>query len=142
MSTAPDIAPEGVTSILSKLAPSAFEMALDLSMSVGFEKFGERIDFVLSNADNEPSPTASDEFMALVAEHQDTLAERLRTARDLSRISGTDVGVPLEGLSSNPLWATFSLTAGPYIPDEADEDDEDDEDDLFDTDEDDQEAGE
>lgn len=138
MSTAPDIAPEGVTSILSKLAPSAFEMALDLSMSVGFEKFGERIDFVLSNAGNEPSPTASDEFMALVAEHQEELAERLRTARDLSRISGTDVGVPIAGLSSNPLWTTFSLTAGPYV---ADEDDQD-EDDLFDTDEDDQEAGE
>lgn len=138
MSTAPDIAPEGVTSILSKLAPSAFEMALDLSMSVGFEKFGERIDFVLSNADNEPSPTASDEFMALVAEHQDVLAERLRTARDQARLSGTDVGVPIEGLSSNPLWSAFSLTAGPYIHDE----DEDDEDDLFGTDENDEEAGE
>lgn len=135
MSTAPDIAPEGVTSILSKLAPSAFEMALDLSMSVGFEKFGERIDFILSNAGNEPSPTASDEFMALVAEHQDALAERLRTARELSRVSGTDVGVPIEGLSGSPLWAVFSLTAGPYIPDEDDED-------AHDTDEDDEEADE
>lgn len=121
MSTAPDIAPEGVTSILSKLAPSAFEMALDLSMSVGFETHGERIDFTLSNAGREPDPADAVQFMAIVAEHQDAIAQRLRTAREQSRISGADVTVPIEGLSSNPLWTAFSLTAGPYIPDEDDD---------------------
>ncbi|MFF1880163.1 hypothetical protein ACFVVC_01675 [Pseudarthrobacter sp. NPDC058196] len=136
MSTAPDIAPEGVTSILSKLAPSAFEMALNLSMSVGFETFGERIDFTLSNADNEPAPAAAVQFMALVAEHQDAIAQRLRTAREQARISGADVTVPIEGLSSDPLWAVFSLTAGPYVADEDDDCVEDDDIDPFDADED------
>ena len=123
MSTAPTIAPEGVTSILSRLAPSVFGMALNLSMSVGFESHGERIDFELNNADNEPSERASAEFLAIVAEHQDVIAERLEAAREQFRAEGTEVKVPLEGLSDSPLWPVLSLTAGPFIPDEDEDDD-------------------
>lgn len=118
MSTAPAIAPEGVTSIMAELAPNSFGMALDVSMTVGFDEHDERIDFTLANAGKEASPTGADEFMALLHEHQDVVAARLHDARQLAIMCGEDVRVDLEDLSAHPAWAAFTLTAGPALPHE------------------------
>lgn len=121
MSTAPDIAPAGVTSILSEMAPNSFGMAMDVSMSVGFDDHGERIDFSLANAGKAPSASGGADFLAILGEHQESVAQRLHDARVLSRISGEDVSVNLADLSPSPAWEALSLTAGPLRPENTDD---------------------
>jgi microcystin degradation protein MlrC len=124
MSNAPVIFAEGVVSILEKVA-SSFGSCLDVSLTVGFDAFDERVVFTVNNADKPAAPDAEAAFMKILREHQHVLAERLADARALSRLSGEDVEVHVADLSDDPAWAALSLTARPTLPD--DDDDEEDE---------------
>jgi hypothetical protein len=115
MSSSPAIAPAGIMSIMAELAPNSFGMALDVSMTVGFDETGERIDFVLANAGKESDPDAAPEFMAVLHEHRNVVAARLHEARQLALLGGEDVPVTLDDLSTRPVWAAFKLTAGPVL---------------------------
>jgi hypothetical protein len=125
MSNAPVITAEGVVSILEKVA-SSFGRCLDVSLTVGFDAYGERVVFTVNNADRPFDPDAEATFMAILREHQHVIAERLADARALSRLSGEDVEIHVSDLSDHPVWEALSLTAGPALPDDDEEDDFDD----------------
>jgi hypothetical protein len=117
MSNAPVITAEGVVSILEKVA-SSFSSCLDVSLTAGFDDFGDRVVFTVNNADKPADAGAEAAFMKILREHPDVVAERLADARALSRLSGEDVEVHVSDLSDHPAWAALSLTGGPTLPDD------------------------
>ncbi|MFF2244281.1 hypothetical protein ACFVTM_08900 [Arthrobacter sp. NPDC058130] len=125
MSNAPVITAEGVVSILENVA-SSFGSCLDVSLIVGFDAHGERVEFTVNNADNPAGPGAEAAFMTILRQHAEVIAERLADARALSRLSGEDVQVHVADLSDHPAWAALSLVAGPTLPDDDEEDEFDD----------------
>lgn len=124
MSNAPVVTAEGVVSILERVA-SSFSNCLDVSLTAGFDEFGERVVFTVNNAGKPADAGAEAAFMKILREHQDVVADRLADARALSRLSGEDVEVHVSDLSDHPAWAALSLTAGPTLPDEEDDFDDD-----------------
>lgn len=120
VTSAPGIAAAGVTDIVTKLAPFAFESGMTVTMCAGFPEFGEAVTFTLEFSEKGQSATDAAGFLATVRANEEILADRLAAARYSARSSGLVTVVPMDGITVDPGWPALVLSAGPYNPDDED----------------------
>lgn len=121
---APEITPSGVSDIITKLAPFAFESGLTVTMCATFPRFLEKVIFTLEFTDEDQSASDAGDFLAAVRANQDRLATRLAEARYNARLTREDTPVSLDGIRMAPEWPQLIMSAGPYNPDATDDKDD------------------